>query len=88
MLDTATGNTWLLRATTDESDLSWSLIRNDYTMQSRMIAAARSATDVRVDVETFPKRDIIVLRGKKSDVDEARAAINEVENAEAKSIDQ
>lgn len=82
LLDTATGNTWLLKASGDTESLSWTPIHRDLDRTLEMLAIAEAATDGRIDTERVPELGVIMLKGSRQDVEAAKDAIRQKEKGE------
>jgi hypothetical protein len=81
LLDTATGNTWLLKASGDAESLSWTPIHRDLDRSLEMLAVAEAATDGRINTQRVPELGVMILKGSREDVDAAKSAIQKKEES-------
>ncbi len=79
LLDTATGNTWLLKASADAGAVGWSPIQRELDSTLEMLAVANAATDGRIDTKRVPELGVIMLKGSRKDVEDAKDAIRQKE---------
>lgn len=80
LLDTATGDTWILETRKDSDGPSWRPLTGRKSLLTRTIAAARAASQGSVRVESVADTGVLILRGKKEDVEDAIDAVRRVEN--------